>query len=718
MALEIHLLGPARILCDGDAVELAGYRPLALLAYLILTRKAHPREHLIDLFFDGPDDPRAALRWTLSKLRKSIGDEYILTERDAVAFNFRSDAWIDVAAFEAGETDLYQGDLLSGLYLRDALRFEEWLAFERQRLRDIYQADLEKQLTAYKTQDDAAAVVITAQQLLRLDSLREDWHYDLIRAYARLGKRTAALEQYELCRQMLRREWGTEPAPEIARLAQELQSQRIPAAIANGYSDGSPAAATSTPAFPLSADNLSRPLSAAPNRQPKWRRSLPWAALGVVAVLAIILLAMSGTSSAGSQSPAAQAATSAATSRAAQAVSRPYAGKTVLVMAPFQNVYGDLFVQAMAPFEERTGIDVQFLTGNELYVAAKVAAGEAPDVVSFPQPGRLLEYAQQGKLVDLKSFMSEEYLQGQYPQNFLNLVTYQDQVFGAWFSAGLKSLVWYPKPEFEARGYEAPETWEELIALTDQIVVEGGTPWCIGIDDSDARGWIGTDWVEDILLRTVPPETYDAWVRHELPFDSPEIRRAFEIMGQIWLNDEYVYGGRQGISRDNFQESPAHLFEDPPGCYLHRQASFALHLFPPGVEYGKDVDFFYLPPIDAQYGKPVLGGGDVFAMFNDRPEVRELIRYLTTVEAVKPLVQYGGYISPHKGTPLEWYPTTADLRFAQILLGADTYRFDGSDMMPDQVGFGSFYRGITDWVEGTDLDAVLQEIDASWEQGE
>ena len=98
----------------------------------------------------------------------------------------------------------------------------------------------------------------------------------------------------------------------------------------------------------------------------------------------------------------------------------------------------------------------------------------------------MLEYAQQGKLVDLKSFMSEEYLQGQYPQSFFNLATYQDQVFGAWFSAGLKSLVWYPKPEFEARGYEAPETWEELIALTDQIVVEGGTPWCIGIDDSDA----------------------------------------------------------------------------------------------------------------------------------------------------------------------------------------------------------------------------------------
>ena len=696
MALEIHLLGPARIRCDGDAVDLAAYRPLALLAYLILTRKAHPREHLIDLFFNGPDDPRAALRWTLSKLRKSIGDEYILTEGDQVTFNFRSDAWIDVAAFEAGETDLYQGDLLSGLYLRDALRFEEWLAFERQRLREVYQADLEKQLAAFKTQDDAAAVVTTSQQLLRLDNLREDWHYGLIHAYARLGKRTAALEQYELCRQMLRHEWGTEPAPEIARLAQELQSQRIPAATANGHNNDT-ASAASTPEQSLLADKLSHPLSAAPNRQPKWRRSLPWAVTGIIILAAVVLLTVNNLTRA--------------------AAAKPFAGKTVVVMAPFQNVMADLFVQAMAPFEERTGIDVQFITGNEAYAAEKIALGKTPDIVDFPQPGRLQEYAREGKVVDLKTFLSEEYLQQQYSKSFLDMATYQGQVIGAWYSAGLKSLVWYPKKAFEAKGYKVPETWDELLALTDQIAADGGTPWCIGIDDSDARGWIGTDWVEDILLRTAPPETYDAWVRHELPFNSPEIRRAFETMGQIWLNDAYVYGGRQGISRDNFQESPAHLFEDPPGCYLHRQASFALHLFPPGVEYGKDVDFFYLPPIDAKYGKPVLGSGDIFAMFNDRPEVRELMRYLTTTESTKVMVQSGGLISAHKGVPLEWYPTTADLRFAEILLSANTYRFDGSDMMPDRVGFGSFYRGITDWVEGDDLDAVLQEIDASWGNG-
>jgi alpha-glucoside transport system substrate-binding protein len=339
---------------------------------------------------------------------------------------------------------------------------------------------------------------------------------------------------------------------------------------------------------------------------------------------------------------------------------------------------------------------------------------DRPDIVMFPQPGRLFEFAERGRIVDLKIFLDDEYLQGQYPQVFLDLASLDGKMIGVWYSVGLKSLVWYPKQAFEAKGYEVPETWDELIALSDQIVADGGAPWCIAINDLDAIGWIGTDWVEDILLRTAPPETYDAWTRHDLPFNSPEIRRVFDIMGQIWLNDDYVYGGVANITTESFLENPAHLFEDPPGCYLHKQASFAPLFFPKGVLYGNDYDFFYLPPIDPELGNPVLGSGDVIAMLNDRPEVREVIRYFTTAESAKVLIEHGGYLSPHKDTPIEWFPTAADLRFAQIVLSADTYRFDGSDLMPAEVGLGSFFRGIYDWVKGHDLETVLQEIDDSW----
>ncbi len=685
---------------------------MALLAYLIVTRKSHTRQHLIDLLFDGPDDPRAALRWTLSKIRKAIGDQYLLADREEISFNFESDSWVDVIEFEAGELELYQGDFLEGLYLRDALRFEDWLGFERARLRGLYQAGLEKQMEEHRRQGDSSAVVINAQQLLKLDNLREDWHYVLMEAYARLGKRTTALEQFEQCRQVLQAEWDMEPSPETVALAEAIRRGEIGPQIAlvesgmiqpvsapesgSGQPDGTSAAAVQK------AENLEKPQA----RRPKVLRLAPLllGSLSLIVLTAMVLRGVFDTKSQGLLDQARRAGT----------FQPELARKKVWIMGSYFGELSELFVQSMIPFEERTGIDIEFVTDNDFYLAKRLESGDEPDIVMFPQPGRLVELAKQGKVIDLGTFLDQDYLRQQYPQSFLDMATLDGKTIGVWYSAGLKSLVWYPKRAFEAKGYQAPETWEELIALSDRIVADGGVPWCIGINDYDAKGWVGTDWVEDILLRTAPPETYDAWVRHDLPFNSPKIRRAFEIMGQIWLKDEYVYGGVAGISTEYFIGSPSHLFEDPPGCYLHKQGSFGLLWFPPESVYGEDYDFFYLPPIDPEYGRPVLGSGEIFAMFHDRPEVREVMRYLTTAESAKVMIQHGGFLSPHKDTPIEWYPTSADLRFAQIVLDADTYRFDGSDLMPEEVGFGSFFLGIVDWVEGADLDKVLQEIDASW----
>lgn len=289
-----------------------------------------------------------------------------------------------------------------------------------------------------------------------------------------------------------------------------------------------------------------------------------------------------------------------------------------------------------------------------------------------------------------------------------------DQMPGIWHLANVKSLVWYPKPAFDAAGYEVPATWEEMMALTEQIAADGSTPWCIGIESASATGWVGTDWLENILLRTQPADVYDAWVAGELPFDSPQIRHAAEIMAAIWLEDDYVHGGSAAIATEGFHESGQRMFEEPPGCFLHSQGSFIQLYFPEGMHYGEDYDFFYLPPIEEDFGRPVLGGGDLMAMFNDRPEVREVMRWLATGESVRPFVESGAHISPHRDAPFEWYSSPAQLKIAHILLDADTYRFDGSDMMPGAVGAGSFWQGIVDWVEGEDLDVMLKRIDDSW----
>ena len=130
---------------------------------------------------------------------------------------------------------------------------------------------------------------------------------------------------------------------------------------------------------------------------------------------------------------------------------------------------------------------------------------------------------------------------------------------------------------------------------------------------------------------------------------------------------------------------------------------------------GEDYAFFYLPPIDDAYGKLVLVAGDIYAMFNDRPEVRAVMEYFTKAESVEGWVRAGGMISPHLDSSLDWYSNEVDRGVAEIILNATSLRFDGSDLMPGAVGSGSFWKGMTSYVSGSvDLDTALKEIDAAW----
>jgi alpha-glucoside transport system substrate-binding protein len=372
-------------------------------------------------------------------------------------------------------------------------------------------------------------------------------------------------------------------------------------------------------------------------------------------------------------------------------------------------------------FEEATGITVNYIGNKEFEarLSTAVDAGQAPDIADFPQPGSLANYVQAGKVIDVSTFIPDDYMTATYPQFWLDFAKMDGSngpiSAGVWNRGFMKSLVWYNPKVFDASGYQVPTTWDELLALQDQIVADGGTPWCVGIESQAATGWPFTDWVEDVMLRTTSLENYDKWVTGELKFDSPEVKKAWETVGDIWFKDGNVYGGRDAIVSTYFGDSPAGLFTDPPNCFLHRQASFITGFFPPEAKYKEDYAFFYLPPIDDQYGKPALGAADIYAMFNDRPEVRALMEYLTLPMSVSGFMNAGGALALQNGSKPEMYSNPVDGDVGTLLASATSFRFDGSDLMPGEVGSGSFWKGATDWVSGAaDLDTVLKEIDDSW----
>lgn len=390
-------------------------------------------------------------------------------------------------------------------------------------------------------------------------------------------------------------------------------------------------------------------------------------------------------------------------------------GETVTIFTPAGDEQAKVFHDNFADFEAETGIDVvvEITPDFESIVRVRCEAGDPHDIYNFPQPGLMADIAGTGCLTDLNEFIDSGDMQDQYAQSWIDMLTVDGSVYGLWHGVDIKSLVWYPKPEFEAAGYTVPETWDDLIALTEEIAATGVTPWCIGIESGGATGWTATDWVEDIMLRTAGAESYDAWTKGELDFDSPEVRNAFDVMGEIWLNPDYVVGGTTGIQTTFFGDSPLGLF-DPQTCFLHRQASFIPNFFPEGTEVGVDVDYFYLPPIDASLGKPVLVSGNLVSLANDTPAGRAVMEFMMSAESVEAEVRAGNAIGPMNGVSLDWYPTDTQRGYAEILLNADTFRFDGSDLMPGAVGAGSFWTEATSWVGGKSLDEVLAAIDASW----
>ncbi len=405
----------------------------------------------------------------------------------------------------------------------------------------------------------------------------------------------------------------------------------------------------------------------------------------------------------------------------AAAYNGEYKGTKVTMLGPFVDADQVKFDNAVKPFEDATGIDIAYEGTKEFesIITVRVDGGTPPDIADFPQPGLMANFAQQGKVQDASKIVNQEWLNQNYNQALIDIATVPgangDIVGGVFHRAFPKSLVWYPKDDWEDAGYEIPQTWDEMTALMDDIVADGDTPWCIGIASGTATGWPATDWMEDILLRTTSLENYDKWTSGEIQFTDPTVKAAAQRMSDIWLNDKYVYGGRQQIVTTDFGDSVDPMFEDPAKCYMHKQGSFITSFFPEDAESGVDYDFFYLPPIDEQYGKPVLFSGDLMTAFTDRPEVKAVLQYFSTFDSVKGWAASGGALSPHNDADPSVYANEVDGRVAELLQSAESLRFDGSDLMPGAVGAGTFWKGMTDYISGSsDLDAALNTAQSGW----
>jgi alpha-glucoside transport system substrate-binding protein len=408
----------------------------------------------------------------------------------------------------------------------------------------------------------------------------------------------------------------------------------------------------------------------------------------------------------------------------AAAEEAPAEGKTeILVTGPERSEeQAGALQEVLGAWGEANGVEVTYLGSAdwEAEINTQVEGGNPPDISIFPQPGKLADFARAGYVVPVADFALAE---NDWSDAWNVFGVVDGVTYGVPVKSDMKSLVWYKPATFAEAGYEVPTTFADFLTLVDTMANDGsGTkPLCVGIESGQATGWTYTDWVEEMVLRQHGAEVYDGWVSHEIPFSDPRIMESMQAVVDLWTEDN-VYAASGTIAATAFGDNGIPLVEGD--CYMHRQASFFSGFIPEGTVFGPEgVDVFYFPDINGD--APVLGAGTLAAAFNADPNVHALLGYMASAEYAEARQQaqqalkggspaLSGFLSAAQGQDLSVYEPL-EQSILNALASAGIVRFDASDLMPADVGAGTF------WTEGTSLvngDITVAEaaaaIDASW----
>lgn len=252
--LEIKLLGPPEVFHGGHPVKFAARKALALFVYLVVEGGTHPREKLQAIFWpeSEPRQVQSALRTTLKRIKDALQgvDDLLRIEGDRIGFNPSAASFLDLnlIAHLTADTQPTQlapptvtllqnaveaarGPFLEAFSLPDTPAFNDWVVIQRNilggRLNLIHDRLSNHQLETHLIHP----AIETVNRWLVLDRLNESAYQRLMRLHFLNGDRSAALQAYETCRELLEKELGVEPSSETEEVLAYIRSSETPAPV-------------------------------------------------------------------------------------------------------------------------------------------------------------------------------------------------------------------------------------------------------------------------------------------------------------------------------------------------------------------------------------------------------------------------------------------------------------------------------------------------------
>lgn len=397
------------------------------------------------------------------------------------------------------------------------------------------------------------------------------------------------------------------------------------------------------------------------------------------------------------------------------------AGQTISILGPETDTAAESLLAAFAPFEELTGARIEYAgTADHVAVLADALGGDGaiPDIIVVAQPGRLRDLIARDNGARSIPRNVEAAVRANFDAFWSDLVQVEESLYGVPGKASVQSLVWYSPTVFAELNYEVPTSWSQLEELTNRMLFEGRTPWCVGIAAGDASGSVVTDWIEDLLLRRSGPAVYDQWVAHQIPANHPDVVEVVKEVGEIFHRpgNVLVDSGVEDIATIGLAEAGLPVLDG--SCLLHRQgSSYGANYAETGAEFGTDIDVFYLPTVDDRFGQVVLGAGDYFVPMRTNAATTGFLIYVADplFANTRAAASDGGFLSANRLQDTSLYRNPIDRQIADVLVQADPFRFDGSDLMPAFVGTGEMWQAGTSFAASAiSAEEYLDRVEAAW----